>query len=170
MADFTRAINFVLRHEGGYVNDPNDPGGETNFGISKRAHPEVDIANLTATKAAEIYKRDYWKRVRGDDLPDCTALALLDWTVHSGDHAVRAAQTRVGTLRDGILGPVTLAAIQAMTDTPDRDRDFAEKLCMDRALFAGRWIARKPAERGKFAPGFMVRLVDLVAAFTEEDI
>jgi hypothetical protein len=54
MSGFDEAVKMVLKHEGGYVNHPSDPGGETNFGISKRAYPEVDIANLTEEEAAEF--------------------------------------------------------------------------------------------------------------------
>ena len=57
---FEAALAFVLMHEGGYVNDPSDPGGETNYGISKRAYPLLDIKALTREQAAEIYWRDYW--------------------------------------------------------------------------------------------------------------
>ena len=58
--NFALGCGFVLKHEGGYSNDPNDPGGETNFGISKRYHPKVDIKNLTDRDAAEIYLKEYW--------------------------------------------------------------------------------------------------------------
>ena len=53
--DFTEAVSVVFKHEGGYVNDRNDPGGETNMGISKRAYPDLDIKNLTQDDAAEIF-------------------------------------------------------------------------------------------------------------------
>lgn len=70
------AINFVLPQEGGYVNDPDDSGGETNFGISKRKYPEVDIKNLTDVSAMAIYRRDYWDRNNLDkySLPFCVAV------------------------------------------------------------------------------------------------
>lgn len=68
--NFERSIAFVLRHEGGYVNDPRDPGGETKFGISKRAYPALDIKSITEEQAKGIYKRDYW------DKAGCGA---LDW-------------------------------------------------------------------------------------------
>jgi|WetSurMetagenome_2_1015567.scaffolds.fasta_scaffold177536_3 lysozyme family protein len=62
-----RAINFVLIHEGGYVHDPQDPGGATNFGISQRSYPNCNIAGLTEEGAKEIYKRDYWDVLNLDD-------------------------------------------------------------------------------------------------------
>ena len=72
---FEMAINFVLPQEGGYVNDPDDAGGETNFGISKRKYPSVDIKNLTDLDAVAIYRRDYWDRNFLDkySLPFCVA-------------------------------------------------------------------------------------------------
>ena len=170
MADFERAIAFVLKHEGGYVNSPNDPGGETNFGISKRANPTVDIRALTRETATAIYRARYWDPIQGDALPDCVGLALLDWYVHSGTPAVQALQRLVGVIADGVLGPATLLAVKDRAWNVDTDRDLAERLCAARALFAGRWIAARPAERGAFAPGFMRRFVDLVAAFTVEDL
>ena len=70
MADrFPAFINRILGHEGGYVNDPQDPGGETNWGISKRSYPGEDIKNLTLDQAAAIYRRDYWDMARAGDLP-----------------------------------------------------------------------------------------------------
>ena len=74
---FETAIAFVLSEEGGYSNDPNDPGGETNFGISKRSHPNVDIKNMTQDEAESIYKYLYWDACRCESLPDKLALAVL---------------------------------------------------------------------------------------------
>ena len=67
--NYLACIEVVLKSEGGYVNDPHDPGGETNFGISKRAYPSVDIKHLTKEGAIAIYKKDYWDKIKGDDLP-----------------------------------------------------------------------------------------------------
>jgi hypothetical protein len=74
---FEMAIDFVLPREGGYVNDINDPGGETNFGISKKKYPDLDIKNLTVQQAVEIYRRDYWDRYSIGykySLPFCVAV------------------------------------------------------------------------------------------------
>ena len=67
---FDDIIKVVLKHEGWYVNDPVDPGGETNFGIAKRSHPDVDIKNLTEEGAKEIYYQDYWMKNRVPQLTD----------------------------------------------------------------------------------------------------
>jgi|SRR5579859_1035208 len=86
MSQLTFAIDmtFVFKWEGGYVNDPNDPGGETNFGISKRSYPNLDIKNLTRQAAQEIYQRDYWNAIQGDTLEPALACAALDTAINMG--------------------------------------------------------------------------------------
>lgn len=82
--DFRRALIFVLKWEGGYVCNPNDPGGETKWGISKRAYPNLDIRNLSEEDAAKIYARDYWDACGCDSIvfPDC--VAVFDTAVNCG--------------------------------------------------------------------------------------
>ena len=84
--NFDIAFNRLMGHEGGYSNNPDDPGGETNWGISKRAYPDVDIKNLTREDAKVIYKKDYWDKVEGDYLPLSIAFQLFDFAVNSGVH------------------------------------------------------------------------------------
>ena len=81
---FEHAMEFVLRWEGGYANNPADPGGETNFGISKRSYPELDIKNLTKDQAIAIYKRDYWDRCGAEQMPWPLALIHFDSAVNCG--------------------------------------------------------------------------------------
>jgi lysozyme family protein len=81
---FQIALDKILKSEGGYVNDPNDPGGETNLGISKRAYPNVDIAALTPETVAPLYKRDYWDKIDGDNLPSPLNYVALDCAVNQG--------------------------------------------------------------------------------------
>lgn len=81
--NFAVACGFVLKHEGGYVNDPDDPGGETNFGISKRYNPNVDIKNLTEREAAEIYLKKYWLPA-GDILSFPNDIIYFDTSVNMG--------------------------------------------------------------------------------------
>ena len=113
--NFDTAVRFVLEHEGGYVWHPADPGGETNFGISKRAYPNEDIRNLTRERAIEIYRRDYW-----DALPDVSGslrFLLFDFGVNAGvSRSIRTLQAAIGTTADGIFGPKSLAALNACSD------------------------------------------------------
>lgn len=110
---FGSVIAQVLKSEGGYVNSPHDPGGETNMGISKRAHPEVDIANLTPEQACDIYYASYWRPIRGKDLPLPLALLVMDHAVNAGiDRAARILQKLVGVKQDGVIGSKTVAAAQ----------------------------------------------------------
>ena len=81
---FRKAMKFTEKWEGGYVNDPVDPGGETKYGISKRAYPKVDIKNLTLDKAYEIYYRDYWLPCGCDNYDAGLACSVFDAAVNCG--------------------------------------------------------------------------------------
>lgn len=84
MSNFNKALEFTLRWEGGYVNDPADPGGETKYGISKRAFPKLDIKNLTKEKAAEIYQQNYWIPTGCEKMELGMAIAAFDAAVNCG--------------------------------------------------------------------------------------
>ena len=109
--NFDEAFDKLIGHEGGYVNNPRDPGGETKFGISKRSYPTIDIAGLTLEHAKAIYKRDYWNRAHCDELPGAMAFQIFDTAVNSGvGQATRFLQRAINVADDGVVGPVTLAA------------------------------------------------------------
>lgn len=111
---FDEAFERVIGHEGGYVDDPVDPGGETKFGISKRAYPGEDIANLTLERARLIYRFDYWAAAGCDAVPDALKFPLFDMAVNQGvKTAIKALQHAVHETEDGIIGPRTLQAIQS---------------------------------------------------------
>jgi lysozyme family protein len=113
MSTFDKAFELLIGHEGGYVNDPRDPGGETKFGISKRAHPLCDIAGLTVGDAKAIYKKDYWDKVKGDSLPPMVAFAVFDAAVNNGVHrASQWLQEAVKVPADGAIGNQTLAGVR----------------------------------------------------------
>ena len=93
MSKFDEIIEVVLEHEGGYVNDPKDPGGETNYGIAKRSHPDVDIKNLTKEGAKEIYKEVYWDKNKVESLPEELWHIYFDMCVNQGkSRAVKIIQ------------------------------------------------------------------------------
>lgn len=112
---FDEAFEKLLGHEGGYVDNRADPGGETKFGISKRAYPAEDIRNLTLDRAKLLYFRDYWGPAGCDALPPAMRLQVFDMAVNSGVRAaIKALQKAAGENVDGVLGPLTLLAVQSM--------------------------------------------------------
>ena len=112
-SEFDGAFEILIGHEGTeYVDHPDDPGGETYYGISKRAYPEVNIAALTLDDAKAIYREDYWDRVRADDLPPELRFLLFDGAVNAGvAQSIKWLQRAVRVRDDGVIGPITLAAI-----------------------------------------------------------
>jgi lysozyme family protein len=153
---FNFAVALVLEHEGGYVNDPDDPGGETNYGISKRAYPKLDIARLSRGEAIRIYHRDYWRRTRCQKLPDQVAIAVFDTAVNMGcKRAVKILQKCVGASVDGLIGPQTLRGIRQVN---------GEQLLVDymarRALHYNNIVIKKPTQE-KYLRGWLRRLFSL---------
>jgi lysozyme family protein len=143
---FDKAFEILIGHEGGYVNDPHDRGGETKYGISKRAYPNVDIRNLTLQQAKDIYRNDYWDRMKCDSFPPFLAVLVFDAAVNNGvGAATRWLQLAGGVTADGIIGPKTIAAsfsdgvaakfhamrVNAMTNMPtwpNHGRGWAKRL------------------------------------------
>lgn len=112
MDRFDEYIERILSHEGGYVNHHNDPGGETKYGIAKRSYPHLNIKNITRDEAKAIYKRDFWERYSCNKLPQELAFQVLDAAVnHGGGNAIRWLQRAAGVVDDGVVGPLTLAAV-----------------------------------------------------------
>jgi lysozyme family protein len=168
MPGFDEAFEFLMKWEGGYVNDPTDPGGETNFGISKRAYPDVDIRALTKEKAKKIYKRDYWRVVRAHDLLTYKlCLTLFDFAVNSGtDRAIKALQNALGVKEDGIFGPMTMKELLRTNGTvADRERMLADKINDKRLEFYVRLTNITPASR-RFLLGWLRRLFALQKAIS----
>lgn len=115
---FNLALDFVLAQEGGYTNDAEDPGGETNFGICKRAYPNIDIKSLTLDTAKAIYRRDYWDAAKCGDLPPAVAVMHFDCAVNQGvGAAAKFLQFAAGVKADGAIGPKTIAAVSAGDET-----------------------------------------------------
>lgn len=137
--NFDQCLALVLKHEGGWVNHPRDPGGETNMGVTKRTWEEWigkrvepgSLKSLTVADVAPLYKEKYWDRVRGDELPDGVDYAVFDFAVNSGvGRATRVLQQAIGVTPDGIIGPKTLAAVNAMPP-----RDLVDEICDKRLAF-----------------------------------
>lgn len=127
MANFETAIETVLKHEGGYVNDPKDAGGETNFGISKRIYPYLDIKNLTKLQAKAIYLNDFWipsgvERIDSDKIAE----KVFDTGVNIGTvNAIKLLQRACNLVfdarltGDGVIGSKTLKIVNSIVDVDD---------------------------------------------------
>jgi lysozyme family protein len=120
--NFTEALEHVLKHEGGFVNHPSDPGGMTNLGVTravweewvKRGSSEAEMRSLTPEMVAPLYKQKYWDRVKCDDLPSGVNYVVFDASVNSGTgRAAKWLQQAVGAVADGAIGPNTLAKVKA---------------------------------------------------------
>ena len=116
--NYDHCLEMILHHEGGYVNHPKDPGGETNLGVTKRVWEEhggtKDMKDLTVEDVAPIYKKSYWDRVKGDELPAGLDLCVFDFGVNAGTgRAAKYLQNLVGATADGAIGPATLRTVNA---------------------------------------------------------
>jgi lysozyme family protein len=156
--NFEQIITNVLKNEGGYVNDPTDKGGETNFGISKRTYPDINIKNLTLNQAKTIYKRDFWDKQQYNNIDNINIAAkIFDLSVNIGvskaniliQRALRSVGINVS--RDGILGIVTLSAINKTSST--------ELLAALKSEAAGyyRSIVASNKKNSKFLKGWLKR-------------
>lgn len=139
--NYEYSFEKVIGHEGGFTKDPKDRGnwtsgkcgvGElkgTKYGVSCMAYPDEDIENLKLERAHEIYKTDYWDKMRGDDLPGGVDYACFDQAINSGSkRSVQWLQGAVGVNVDGKMGPVTLGAAQAQDEITTIDRMCDKRL------------------------------------------
>lgn len=157
--NFDKALATVLKHEGGYVNHPQDPGGETNLGVTRRVWQEWvkrelhenEMRTLTPEMVAPLYKQMYWDAVRGDDLPSGVDLCVFDCAVNAGvGRASRFLQQVVGVTADGKIGPRTLAAVTAkpadeIVDEFTKLREAHFKSLSTFATFGRGWMRRLAA-------------------------
>ena len=154
---FDEIIEKVLEHEGGYVNDPKDLGGETKYGITKRFYPDIDIKNLTIEQATDIYKSDYWDKNKVESLPQNLWHIYFDMCVNMGKRTAvkvlqRAAVNKGKDIEvDGGLGPMTIEALKGVE--LDRVRAFRVKYYVD-------LITARP-EQEKFYLGWFRRATEV---------
>lgn len=146
---FDLAFNLVIGDEGGYVNDPQDPGGETNYGIAKRFHPDEDIKNMSLERAKEIYLEQYWKPLKIDLVGWPVAYVYFDAAVNMGvGRATELMQEALGEVPDRIIGPRTTRALIAQGKSmelvinfqAERGLYYAERGHFDR--FGRGWLRR----------------------------
>jgi Putative secretion activating protein len=172
MADANKLIPFILKWEGGFVNDPNDLGGATNKGITigtyetycrKKGYPKPTIErlkNMSNEHWNEIFKTMYWDRWNADQIKSqSVANILVDWVWASGSYGIKIPQKLLGVAIDGIAGPKTLKAIN------DRDpKKLFDEIKRERFAFIDRIIKSRPANK-KYERGWKNRINDI--KFTE---
>lgn len=123
---FAKCLAEVLKHEGGFVNHPRDPGGMTNLGVTRKTWEgwtgkpasEADMRALTPAKVTPLYRKNYWDKVRCDDLHPALAMCVFDFAVNAGPgRSARYLQAMLGIERDSIIGPGSVAAAKRFVAT-----------------------------------------------------
>ena len=163
-SNYDKCLKTILHHEGGYVNHPKDPGGETNLGVTKRVYQEhggtKDMKNLLVEDVAPIYKKGYWDKIKGDDLPGGLDLCVFDFGVNAGPgRAAKFLQQMIGTTVDGGIGPNTLAKVEEYVrengehETVNKYQEMRQKYYEQLSTFAtfGKGWTRRVEETTKLA-------------------
>ena len=157
---FNLCITFCKGKEGPYSDDPLDPGGETAWGLSKKAYPHLDMKNLTWEQAKEVYRYDRWNPMRGDELPLPIALLIFEHSVNQSDATggVMVLQRALGQKVDGIFGPITMAAVK---NWPRHMLpDLVVKICIARARA---YLNLNNAVEERNEKGWLARLLEAQA-------
>ena len=158
---FEDCLARILKHEGGYVNDPLDSGGRTNLGVTQRVweefvgHPvtEADMKALTPQKVGPMYKLKYWNPSYCEVLPKGLDYVVFDFAVNAGTgRSVKTLQQAIGCVADGVIGPKTMAAINDANP-----KDLITKFSDARADFYQGIVARKP-DQARFIKGWLNRV------------
>ncbi len=155
--NFRKALTAVLVHEGGFVNDPQDPGGATNKGVTQAVYdnyrkwnklPVQSVKHISIGEMENIYKREYWDRVKGDSLPSGVDYCVFDFAVNSGvSRASKYLQRAVGVTADGNIGPATISAatrrpsVEVIEEICERRQAFLESLATFKRFGKG-WTRR----------------------------
>ena len=146
MADVNILAPFVLEHEGGFVNHPNDPGGATNMGVTLKTWKSqgydkdgdgdidvVDLKKITKQDAIKMLKNNYWSRWFADQIDSqVVANILVDWVWISGAWGIKIPQRLLGLKEDGIVGYQTMRALKESIDTPEKKAKFIKELYLAR--------------------------------------
>lgn len=149
---FEECAAIVLGVEQGLVKNANDPGGTTNFGISQRSYPDLNIETLTKDQALALYKRDFWDKCLVDQMPEVLRLVFFDCAVNQGQgYAIYTIQKVLGLPIDGIMGPKTIAAFSSF-----HDLDVLTSFAKERLE---RYISNK--NYMEFGVGWVRRLLDI---------
>ncbi len=168
MADVNKIVPFILKWEGGFVNDPDDLGGATNKGITigtyttyrkqkgYKAPTVTELKNISDAEWLDILKTLYWDKWKADDIENQSiANILVDWVWASGGYGIKLPQKLLNVSIDGIVGTKTLAAVN---DYPDQ-KELFDKIKQERIDFVERIVKSRPANR-KFRNGWLNRIND----------
>jgi lysozyme family protein len=141
VGEFQRCLKWVLVIEGGYIDDPDDPGGATNQGVTQRVYDDYrrsmgnkpqPVRLMANHERDAIYRIRYWALIKADSLPPGVSLVVFDGAVHSGvSQSVKWLQRAVGVPADGVIGPQTLTAVRAF----DNPGVLIERICGQRLMF-----------------------------------
>lgn len=164
------AIGLLLVLEGGYVNNPKDPGGATKYGVTQRTLDSLqstieglpaNVQLLTSVQATAIYAGDQWKAIQGDSLPPSLAPLMLNAAVNFGEgSAIKLLQAIVGVAQDGLMGPATVRAIQTWHSPYMIGQTLAEEVAAHMALH----YARLDPKMDAFELGWFRRLLRVIVA------
>lgn len=155
-ARFQAFTDEVIRIEGGYVNDPDDPGGETKYGITKRlamAHGYSGrMIDMTQIEAKELYRKSFWNNSLAANIMNDSAFNIYLLSIHSGNkQAMVILQRAVGVTADGLIGPATLNAVSQSSESL-----LIEALCYRTLDF---YVLISPKTRYKYLQGWRNRLL-----------
>jgi len=162
--NWDKCFDLVIKNEGGFVNNPNDPGGATNLGCTKAVweqyigHPVTvdDIKALTTSDVKPLYKRNYWDAIHGDSLPSGLDYCIFDCAINSGvGRATKFIQTIVGVTADGAMGNNTIATISQFKDIGMLINEFSQarqaflQSLKTFPVFGNGWTARVQAVKNR---------------------
>lgn len=154
MADFNQAVAKTLVHEGGYVDNPNDPGGATKYGITQADMPGVNIRDITTAQATAYYAEHYWKELYSQITDQLLAEKIFDMGILFGvGTAVKLLQitlvNKVSLVTDGVFGPGTLSAVNQHANLIPAYRTVLINHCMsvvnskpETSVFVRGWVSR----------------------------
>lgn len=158
--NFKECLDIVLKHEGGWVNHPSDPGGETNLGVTKRVweewvgHPVESLKKLTKEDVAPLYEQRYWRPTYCEVLPRGLSLLIFSMGVNAGPgRSVKLFQSCLGILADGVIGPRTMALVKSsdvislIAKFSDARREYYRSL--NKPAFIKGWLARTDKEESE---------------------
>jgi lysozyme family protein len=164
--NWEKCFAMVLKHEGGFVDHPKDPGGMTNLGVTRanweaylnRRVTEAEMRALTPDVVKPFYKKNYWDKIKGDQLPSGVDYATYDLAVNSGvGRAAKFLQQIAGVAADGVIGPRSLEAIKSCNP-----EDVIDAFCDMRMDFL-----KRLSTFGTFGKGWTIRVNDVKAKAME---